>query len=75
MKSGDEVYVQFFGGIIEKRILLYNEENTVVICSVSEWKDATKENRRPEGIRIPTIDLRGETDFSEALHSISTSNA
>jgi hypothetical protein len=57
MKTGDVVSVEFFGGLVEPRIIVEVEENTAVICDKQEWEAATNEKRRPEGIRVPIVDL------------------
>jgi hypothetical protein len=66
--------LRFFGGEVGKRIVLENEDSTVVICSLSEWNSAMKEKRRPDGIRVPIVDLCSEADLSLTVHNISADN-
>ena len=69
MKTGDVVRVRFFGGLVEKRIVVQVEDNTVIICNVPEWESATKEKRMPDGIRVQIYDLEECYEISTDIHT------
>jgi hypothetical protein len=64
MKTGDVVNVKLFGGLVESRVVVQVEQNTVVICNQEEWRKATNEKRMAEGIRLGIDDLEVSPDIS-----------
>lgn len=51
--AGTKVKVQCYGGEILTRRVVRDGGRTVIVCNESEYRDAIREGRKPDGIGFP----------------------